>query len=104
MKVKAQSTSTPSQTGEKVEFENEHVRVVRVVTGPRERSALRTRQDRVLIFLTESHEMRTDKNGHKNEVRHKPGDVLWRAGSDHQLDNLEDRPVQVIVVELKKRA
>jgi hypothetical protein len=90
--------------GEKVEFENEHVKVVRVITGPRERSPLRTRRDRVLIFLSASHEMHTDRAGHKKEVRHKAGDVLWRTADDHQLENLEDRPVELIVVELKTRA
>jgi hypothetical protein len=48
--------------------------------------------------------MRSDRAGQKKEVRHKAGDVLWREASDHQLENLEDRPVEVIVVELKKRA
>jgi hypothetical protein len=87
---------------DKVEFENEHVRVVRAMTGPHERSELRTRRDRVLIFLTDSHEMRTDPKSQKKEVRHKAGEVLWRTASDHQLENLEDRPVEVIVVELKR--
>jgi hypothetical protein len=41
---------------EKVEFENEHVRVVRAANGPRGRTALRSRRDRVLVFLTDSHE------------------------------------------------
>ncbi len=98
--------SGPASPGkaDQVEFENEHVRVVRTITGPRERSALRTRRDRVLIFLTDSHEMRVERGGQKKEVRHKAGDVLWRTASDHQLENLEDRPVEVIVVELKKHA
>jgi len=90
--------------GEQVEFENEHVKVVRVITGPGERSPLRTRRDRVLIFLTDSHEMHLARGGQQKEVRHKAGEVLWRTSSDHQLENLENQAVEVIVVELKGRA
>lgn len=104
MTGKTRSSSASLDKADHVEFENEHVRVVRAVTGPRERSALRTRRDRILIFLTDSHEMRHDRDGQQKEVRHKAGDVLWRTASDHQLENLEDRPVEVIVVELKRHA
>jgi hypothetical protein len=81
---------------EKIEFENEHVRVIRATTGPQQRGGLRSRRDRVVVFLTDSHEMRVD-----HADRHKAGDVMWRTASDHRLENLEDRPVEVIVVELK---
>ena len=101
MNEKHTSVGSSPVHGERVEFENEHVRVIRAVTGPKQKSALRTRGDRVLVFLTDSHETRVDHRGAGKEVRHRAGEVMWRTASDHRLENLEDRPVEVIVVELK---
>lgn len=86
---------------EKVEFENNRVRVLRVKIGKREKHPPRERKDRVLIWLTAAHETRTEPNGKKEEIRRKPGDVLWRAASRHQVENVEDQDVELIIVELK---
>jgi hypothetical protein len=88
--------------GEKVEFENDRVRVIRVKLGQRERHPVRNRKDRVLIWLTDAHEQRTGQGGKKEEVRRKRGDVAWRAASQHQVENAEDKEVEVVIVELKK--
>ena len=103
MSDKSRSAPSSSSHEETVEFENEHVRVIRAITGPKQRGGLRSRRDRVVIFLTDSHEMRVDHHGTGKEVRHKAGEVMWRTASDHRLENLEDKPVEVIVVELKQR-
>jgi quercetin dioxygenase-like cupin family protein len=87
--------------GEKVEFENNRVRVLRVKIGKREKHPPRERKDRVLIWLTDAHETRTEPNGKKEEIRRKPGDVLWRAASRHQVENVEDQDVELIIVEMK---
>lgn len=88
--------------GEKIEFENDRVRVIRVKLDKREKHPLRTRKDRVLVWLTEAHEHRIEPNGKKEEIRRKPGDVAWRAASQHQLENLEENDVELVIVELKK--
>lgn len=87
--------------GDKVEFENHRVKVSRVTVGQREKHPVRSRNDRVLIWLTDSHEIRTEPQGKREEVRRKAGDVAWRSASQHQIENLEDQHVQLIIVELK---
>jgi hypothetical protein len=88
--------------GEKIEFENDRVRVIRVKLGQREKHPVRTRKDRVLVWLTEAHEQRTESNGKTEEIRRRPGDVAWRTASQHQIENVEEKDVEVIIVELKK--
>jgi hypothetical protein len=90
-----------SEGGEKIEFENERVRVIRVKIGQREKHPVRARRDRVLVWLTDAHEMRTEPSGKKEEVRRKGGDVAWRTASQHQIENYEDKEVELIIMELK---
>jgi hypothetical protein len=55
----------------------------------------------VLIWLTDAHEMRTEPGGRKEEIRRRAGEVAWRTASQHEIENLEHTPVEVIIVELK---
>jgi hypothetical protein len=90
-----------TQGGSKVEFENDRVRVSRVTVGHREKHPRRIRKDRVLVWLTDSHETRTGSDGKQEDVRRKAGDVAWREASEHQIENLEDQRVELVIVELK---
>lgn len=89
------------KSGEKVEFENDRVRVVRVKIGHREKHPSRDRRDRVLIWLTDAHEIRTEPSGKKEEIRRKAGDAAWRTASQHQIENVEEQDVELLIVELK---
>jgi hypothetical protein len=88
--------------GEKIEFENDRVKVVRVKLGKREKHPVRARKDRVIIWLTDSHYVRTEPNGKKEELRRKAGDVAWRTASQHQVENMGEDQQEVVIVELKK--
>lgn len=87
--------------GERLEFENDRVRVLRVKVEGHEKHPRRNRFPRVLIWLTDAHEMRTEPVGRKEEIRRRAGEVAWRTASQHEIENLEDTPVEVIIVELK---
>jgi len=91
-----------SNGGEKIEFENDRVKVVRVKLGNREKHLVRARKDRIIIWLTDSHYVRTEPNGKKEELRRKAGDVAWRTASQHQVENLGEDKHEVIIVEFKK--
>lgn len=90
-----------ADTGETVEFENSRVKVLRVRVGRREKHPVRARGDRVLIWLTDAHEERTEPNGKREEIRRQVGDVAWRTASRHQIENFEEKEVELIIVELK---
>jgi hypothetical protein len=87
--------------GEHVEFENERVKVLRISVAGRETHPVRERRDRVLIWLTDAHEMRTEPDGKREEIHRRAGEVAWRASSLHQLENMSDEHVELIIVELK---
>lgn len=87
--------------GATIEFENDRVRVLRVKHAPRERQPQTSRSDRVIIYLTEGH-VRLAERGKQEEVKRKAGEVVWRNGSRHAVENLRDTGHEVIIVELKK--
>ena len=88
--------------GEKIEFENDRVKVVRVKLGTHEKHPARARKDRVLIWLTDAHHSRIEPNGKKEEIRRRAGDVAWRNASQHEIENLAEKGAEMIIVELKK--
>jgi len=88
--------------GEKVEFENDRVKVVRVTLTAGAKHPVHARKDRVLIWLTGGHHVRTDSKGKKEELRRQAGDVAWRTASEHQIENLAKEKSEVIIVELKQ--
>ena len=61
--------------GEKVALENDRVRVIRVKIDHHEKHPVRDRHDRVLVWLTDAHEIRSEPNGKKEEIRRKAGEV-----------------------------
>jgi len=91
------------EKNETIEFENDHVRVLRVKTGPGEKRRHRKRLDRVLVWLSDAHEKRTASDGTTREVKHRAGDVAFREASEHALENLKDVPVHLLVIELKHK-
>lgn len=90
-----------TNSGEKVEFENDRVKVLRVTIGKREKHPIRARRDRVIIWLTDAHEERAEPGGKREEIRRKAGEVAWRMASQHQIENFEKKEVELIIVELK---
>ena len=84
----------------KIEFENDRVRVTRVKAAQRGLGEPRTRHDRLIIYLQDGHIVRTE-DGKQEEVRRKAGDVVWRPGSQHQIEHVGDGNHEVLIVELK---
>ena len=85
----------------KVEFENEKVRVFRSIIGPKEKTGMHAHPGNVVVFLTDSRVKSTSGDGKTDEVQGKAGQVTWRDPLKHDAENLSDKPLEVIVVELK---
>jgi quercetin dioxygenase-like cupin family protein len=87
----------------KVEFENEHVRVLRITYGPKEKSAMHEHPAGVGVALTDLKAKFTFADG-KSEERHmKAGQVLWFSAEKHSPENLSDQPFEAILTELKTK-
>jgi len=86
----------------KVEFENERVRVLRVHYGAGEKSVMHGHPDLVAVFLTD-HDVKFSYRGHKAEEAHaKAGQVHWFPAVEHLPENLDNKPLELILIELKR--
>ena len=85
----------------RVEFENDQVRVLRVHYGPHEKSVMHSHPNAVVIFLSDAHRKSTRPDGKSVERSGKAGDTMWAPAERHLPENLSDKPIDGILVELK---
>ena len=85
-----------------LEFENDSVRVVRISYGPGERSDMHDHPNGIAVFLTDQHSKFTYPGGGTEILRTKAGEVKWMDAFTHLPENLEDKPMELIYVEVKK--
>jgi len=74
-----------------VEVENAWVRVVREIVPAHDKAETHTHPATVTVWLTDTRQ-------------HKAGDVTYRDAGPHAEDNVADRPLEAIVIELKTGA
>ena len=86
----------------KAEFENDRVRAVRISYGPGEKSVMHYHPAGVAVFLTDQKVKFTMTDGSTQEVEAKAGEALWMEAGQHLPENLADKPLELILVELKK--
>lgn len=85
----------------KVEFENEHVRVLRITYGPNEKSVMHYHPAGVAVFLNDMKAQFTLPEGQPLELEGKAGQATWTEAGQHLPQNLTDQPFELILVELK---
>ena len=85
-----------------LEFENDQVRVIRAHMGPHESVPVHEHTlNRVTVFLTDQNIRATNPDGKVQTMVHKAGDVIWSTPQTHKEENLNDRPFEVVAVEIK---
>ena len=87
----------------KVEFENAQVRVLRIHYGPHEKSVMHSHPNLVVTFLSDSHVKFTMPDGKSVERSGKAGETMWMPAETHLPENLSDKPLDGILVELKSK-
>ena len=100
----AQAPVQVSLENHKVEIENAQVRVLRAKLGPREKVPMHRHPESVLVFLTDVHEKITTSDGTVQEFRRTKGATSYLMEVTHTEENLSDRPLEVIIIELKPGA
>jgi hypothetical protein len=85
----------------KVEFENEHVRVLRITYGPGEKSVMHEHLPNVAVFLTDTKGKFTMPDGTTQEFENKAGTTQWDPGGKHLPESRSDKPFELILVEIK---
>jgi len=86
----------------KLEFENSQVRVVRVRIGPRRSVPMHEHAlNHVVAYLTDQDVREISSEGKAEVGKHKAGDFIWSGPCKHKLENLDDKSIEAVVVELK---
>jgi quercetin dioxygenase-like cupin family protein len=85
-----------------LEFENSQVRVVRLKIGPRQIMPMHEHAvNHVVVYLTEQNVRETSPEGKAEVQQHKTGEFSWNGPCKHRIENLNDKPLEEAVVELK---
>lgn len=87
-----------------VAYENDHVRVLRVHSGPHERLETHSHPALVVVSLTAGSRRVYAPDGSYHDTNVQAGDVRWREPSIHAVENLADEPFENIEIEFKKAA
>ncbi len=84
-----------------VEFENDHVRVIRVKYGPGEKSVMHDHARYVLVNVTDASMKLTTPDGKTEENTNKAGNAHWSDAVTHVVENTGDAPVEAVLIEIK---
>jgi len=58
----------------------------------------------VSVYLTDVHQRFTGEDGKAREVKHKVGDVAYASAAKRAEENLSDKPLELVLIELKPGA
>lgn len=84
-----------------VEFENDLVRIIRYHFDPHAKVPLHDAPDLVAIWLTEGRLKLTFADGTSKLEIHKPGETEWTPAQKHAGENISDKPLEFIAVQMK---
>jgi len=85
----------------RLELENRWVRVLRLKLGPHENVPLHDEAESVVVFLSAAHERSSSPGKPTEEFAEKPGGVAHFDKVRRTEENLADRPLEAVVIELK---
>lgn len=81
--------------------ENDQVRIVKVHYGAHEKSVMHSHPNSVAVFLTDSKVQMTLPDGKKTDMAVKAGDSQYTPAGTHLPENVTDKGMDLILVELK---
>ena len=55
----------------------------------------------VVVYLTEQNVRETSPGGKAESARRKAGEIAWSGPSKQKVENLSDKPLEMVVVELR---
>ncbi len=101
--VSAQDATKVDSKHYTVISENAQLRIVKVHYGPHEKSVMHSHPAGVAVFLTDSKARFTFPDGKTQDVTTKAGDAQYTPAVTHLPENLDDKGMDVILVELKSK-
>jgi len=85
----------------RVEFQNDHVRVLRIKYGPNEKSVMHAHPANVAVFLTDGSSKFTLPDGKTSLMDIKAGQVQWGEKEAHLPENTGTKSFELILIELR---
>jgi hypothetical protein len=83
-------------------LENSQVRVLRLTLGPRQSVPMHEYTlKHLVVFITDQNVRMTSPEGKAEVAQYKAGNTIWDGPSRLKLDNLNDKPLEAVVVEFK---
>lgn len=86
----------------KVEFSNDHLRVIRWHIAPKGTST-HGHANHVVVFLSKGHATITPEGGAAKDLTTQPGDAKWLDNQRHTVVNLSDKAAEALTVELRPK-
>lgn len=102
----AATAALPAQTpANPVVMDNDQVRVLKVVDAPHQKGQLHEHaMNRVMVYLDAGHIVLQYADGKTDDQKVKAREVRWSpAGGKHTSENVGDKPVGIVEVELKSK-
>jgi mannose-6-phosphate isomerase-like protein (cupin superfamily) len=85
-----------------VDFENDDVRVLRILYAAGEKSVMHGHPKSVVVFLTDARGRFTYPDGKTEDLLVKAGQVMYTGPTEHLPENTGERPFEVLQIELKR--
>ena len=85
----------------RVVFEDSMVRVLRVHYGPHEKSPMHSHPNATAVFLTDMQSKFTMPDGKTDMMTAKAGESKSNAAVTHAPENMSDKPMDLVLVEIK---
>jgi quercetin dioxygenase-like cupin family protein len=101
--VVAQDPAVVDTQHYKVTFENDQVRILKIMYGPKEKSVMHEHPDAVAVFLTDGQIRFALPDGKSQDATVKAGTSMFTPGGKHLPEDIGDKPFEVVLVELKKK-
>ena len=86
----------------KVMSENAQVRILHVHYAPHSKSIMHSHPDSVVVSLSGGKTMFHLPDGKTQVIEMKPGDAMFTPHTVHLPENVSDKPMDAVLVELKK--
>ncbi|MBT8306529.1 MAG: hypothetical protein KJN85_06305 [Maribacter sp.] len=102
--INAQDPANVDSKHYTIEFENDHVRVLRITYGPGEESVMHEHPNAVVVMLTDTSTEMTLPDGNKVEDLAKMGDAQWTPAGMHIPKNIGNEKMEAVLVELKSKS
>jgi quercetin dioxygenase-like cupin family protein len=102
--AKGQDPVKVDPTHYKLVSENAEVRVLRFHYGPHEKSVMHAHPNLVVVYLTDMNVKMTLPDGKSVEQTGKAGEAQWTPAGIHLPENMSDKPIEGILVEMKHRS